>query len=402
MSVYDINGNTIATIGDGESAQKSRIITTPNRANPSEFSVGWVNTTVGGSDTLNTSNTGTRTTAAIPVTAGKVVSMGYISSYNHNPFFVATSYTEWCLAYAFFDANGTVVSGATSRPTVTGGVTAPSGAAYVRVTFFTDGGADPTTDPEKFYVCVEDANVTSPTYWFENNTEYLTTGDSQTLEKWGQNWLLFGDSLTDSYGGHGWDMSTSPVGGDGWKDTEDRVPWTGYFWASKIARDHGYTMDNRGESGSNIYVSRVYTAVSGVYILDAFLAELQAGTVEEPDLITIGFGANSVSDEIGTDADTSETTNTLYGGTKYFIEQLNEYCPNARKVYILHPLQTGWRDTNGAAREAMKTVFDEYNVEYVDMSAHSGITTDMLPDGLHISSIEANRQYRRFLESYLF
>lgn len=85
MPIYDINGNVIEMSGD--STQKSRVISMPNRANPSEFSVGWVNTTVGGSDTLNTSNTGTRTTAAIPATAGQIVSIGYISSYNHNPFF---------------------------------------------------------------------------------------------------------------------------------------------------------------------------------------------------------------------------------------------------------------------------------------------------------------------------
>lgn len=296
-----------------------------------------------------------------------------------------------------------MVSGATDRPTVTGGVVAPSGAAYVRVTFFVDGHVSPVTNPEKFYVCVEDENVTSPVYWFADNTEYLVTDDAQTLEKWGQTWTLFGDSLTDSYGGHGWDMETSTVGGVGWKDTTERVPWTGYFWASDIARRHGCVVDNQAHSGSNIYNSRVYTDVSGVLVLDTWVAALRNGDFYEPELITIGFGSNTVADEIGNSSDApSNTAHSLYAGTKYFIETLNDACPNARKVYILHPLQEDWRDTNGAARDAMRNVFNEYNVEYVDMSQHSGITVDMLPDKLHVSSIEANRQYGRFLESYLF
>ena len=396
MAVFDISGNAIDRI-------KRHTVSNPNLADPSKFTVGLLKT----DGTINTAQSGCVTTDYIPCTAGKLVCAGQIKAGNHNPWYQCTSFKEVTRARAFYGADKTVLSGVSenhySDDNVMTGIEAPSGTAFVRVSF---GGSyapsNPVDNKTSCFVHIADTAYTHPTLYFPDGIETITPDDSQVWDTWGQNWLLFGDSLTDSYGGHGWDESTSPVGGEGWKDTEDRVPWTGYFWASKIARDHGYTMDNRGESGSNIYVSRVYTAVSGVYVLDAFIAELQAGTVEEPDLITIGFGANSVSDEIGTNADTSATTNTLYGGTKYFIETLNEHCPNSRKVYILHPLQTGWRDTDGAARAAMKTVFDEYNVEYVDMSAHSGITTDMLPDGLHISSIEANRQYRRFLESYLF
>jgi len=401
MAIYDFSGNAIAT--GGAARAKNRVVATPNRLNPAEFAVGWINTTVGGDDTLNTKNAWTRTTDRIPVVPGKIVSMGYIKSNNHNPFFVATDFSEWCLAYAFFNAQHKVVASANSRPTVTGGVTVPDGADYLRVTFSVDQNVSPVTNPEKFYVCVEDVNVTSPTYWFPGNTETLEPDDSQTWDHWGENWVLFGDSLTDSYGGHGWDVSSSPVGGEGWKETEDRVPWTGYFWASDIARRHGYILDNQAHSGSNIYNSRVYNAVSGVLVLDEWIAALENGDFDEPDLITVGFGANSIADERGTDADEpSNTTKSLYAGTKYFIKKLNEACPHARKVYILHPLQDGWRDTDGASREALRAVFDTYNVEYIDMSQHSGITVDMLPDKLHVSSVEANRQYGRFLESYLF
>lgn len=400
MAIYDINGNVMS---QDASKQKSRTITNPNLANPNKFTIGLLKA----DGTINTAQTGCVTTDYIPCSAGKIVSAGMIKSSIHNPFFKCTSFRETTRARVFYNSNKEVVSAVTenfySEYDTMVGLTAPNNTAYVRVSF---GGAyvpsSPVTYPERCFVHIGDAPCTTIESYFVNSVETIEASDSQTWECWGKNWLLFGDSLTDSYGGHSWDESTSPVGGIGWKDTEDRVPWTGYFWASDIARRHGYVIDNRAKSGSNIYVSRVYTDVSGKYILDAFVSELQNGTVEEPDLITIGFGANSVSDEKGTNADTSETTNTLYGGTKYFIETLNQYCPNARKVYILTPLQSGWRDTDGTLRSAMKEVYDEYNVEYVDMSSHSGITVDMLPDSLHISSIEANKQYQRYLESYLF
>jgi len=401
MAIYDIDGNPITSGGDSGKV-KTRLVSNPNLADPDKFVIGLLNA----NGTINTAQAGCVTTDFIPCTAGQIVSAGMIMTFNHNPFFVCTGFREVSRARVFYDANKTVVSGVSenynSSDNVMNGLTAPNNTAYVRISF---GGANvpspPVTYPERCFVHIASAPTTAVEMFYSGNAEKIEATDSQTWEKWGQTWTMFGDSLTDSYGGHSWDESTSPVGGEGWKDTEDRVPWTGYFWASDIARRHGYIMDNRAKSGSNIYVSRVYTDVSGVYILDAFLAELEAGTIEEPDLITVGFGANSVPDEIGTNSDTSATTNTLYGGTKYFIEKLNEKCPNARKIYILHPLQTGWRDTDGTARAAMKTVFDAYNVEYVDMSMHSGITTDMLPDGLHVSSIEANKQYGRFLESYM-
>ena len=361
----------------------------------------------------NTAQSTCATTDYIPCSPGKLVCAGQIISGDHNPYYWCTAYKEVSRARVFYDSNKSVISGVSenwySENNTMRGIEVPNGASFVRISF---GGVyapfPPNDDHTRCFVYVTEEPYTDPTPYFGGGTETIDPDDSQTWEKWGQTWTLFGDSLTDSYGGHGWDKSTSPVGGYGWKDAEDpiaagqRIPWTGYFWASDIARRHGYVLDNRAKSGSNIYVSRVYTADSGVYQLDAFLAELEAGTIEEPDLISIGFGANTVRDELGSPNDTSETINTLYGGTKYFIEQLNDHCPHARKVYILTPVQEGWRDTDGTARAAMKSVFDEYNVEYVDMSQHSGITVDMLPDKLHISSIEANRQYGRFLERHLF
>lgn len=377
-----------------------------NKLDPSTLELGWVNTSVGGDDVLNKSNGGTRSTPPIPASAGKIVTMGCVSAnhYNHNPFSIARSYYEECLAYSFFNSSGKVISGQSSRPSVVGGITCPEGTSYVRVTFYDH---DVTTHPENFFVYVEDVHVTEPKRYIDGGIEVLIPEDGQIWDKWGQKWTLFGDSLTADYGGRYWDMSTSSVGGKGWKEYEEpvndvnsRIPWTGYFWASDIARRHGYIMDNRAISGTTMYEFGTYLERSGVGVLDSFITELDNGNIEEPDLITIGFGSNHAPNYIGSPDSTAK--NNLYGATKYFIETLNEKCPNARKVYILHPLQSGWHDGSGQSREVMRTIYNNYNVEYVDMSQHSGITVDMLPDHLHVSSIEANKQYGRFLESYLF
>jgi isocitrate lyase len=110
---------------------------------------------------------------------------------------------------------------------------------------------------------------------------------------------------------------------------------------------------------------------------------------------------------MGTNDDTSETNTSVYGATKYFIEKIREKVPNAVLGFVLSPRQDwgsndaqGLRDLNGA-REAIKTVCDEYGVPYIDMSTQSGITVDMLPDGIHIKSEQSQKLYyhamRRFM-----
>ena len=201
-------------------------------------------------------------------------------------------------------------------------------------------------------------------------------------------WVLFGDSLTDNYGGH------------------DRAS---EYFASKIANEFNMNLDNRAKSGSNIYAGGGgnYTSVSGIVMLDAYLAEIEAGTTPQADYITVAFGTNTFKTDMGTNEDTSETYTSVYGATKYFIEKIREKVPNAVLGFVLSPRQN-WgsndpnnvRDLNGA-REAIKTVCDEYGVPYIDMSTQSGITVDMLPDGIHISSEQSQRLYyhamRRFM-----
>lgn len=202
-------------------------------------------------------------------------------------------------------------------------------------------------------------------------------------------WMLFGDSLTDSYGGH--DL-------------------TGKYFASKIAREFGMELDNRAISGSNIYRggSGNYVSSSGMIKLDELIAEIDAGTTEQPDYITIAFGTNSFAAQIGTNADTSETDTSVYGATKRFIEVLREKCPKSVFGFVLSPKQQ-WpqsSDPSGlraidAARTAIKAVCDDYGVPYIDMSTQSGITVAMLPDGLHISNDQSQNLYyhamRRFV-----
>jgi lysophospholipase L1-like esterase len=405
MPIYDINGIPISS-GSGDSVLTEHTIVHPNLFDPETYTVGYLNN----NGTINTAQAGCITTDFIPVSVGETICYGYIFKFIHNPWFEATgwaSYGRSCL----YDSNKQFV--ANSFQTVEHGdgvhapITVPTGAAYIRVSWATTG-LNYFTLPAKAQQAFVQKGTDNPHYYFPNGIERIyipqtTLGFNYPSRYYGKRWTLFGDSLTDSCGGHSWDESTCPLGGEGWKDTDERVPWTGYFWASEIARTHGMILDNQAKSGSNIYkTTDNYAAVSGVTVLDTWVAALQNGDFEEPELITIGFGANTYQSQIGSPTDEpSNTAQSLYAGAKYFIETLNEACPHARKVYILHPLHE-WRDNDGAAREALRSVYDSYNVEYVDMSKHSGITVDMLPDKLHLYSIEANRQYGRFLESYLF
>ena len=52
-------------------------------------------------------------------------------------------------------------------------------------------------------------------------------------------------------------------------------------------------------------------------------------------------------------------------------------------------------------REAMKAVCEEYRVPYINMYTESGITSDMLSDGVHIGTEQSANLYyhamRRFM-----
>ena len=213
----------------------------------------------------------------------------------------------------------------------------------------------------------------NPNYHDDGSKYYAMLTSASKSPLVGAKWTLFGDSLTDNYGGH--DL-------------------TGSYFATKIAREFNMSFDNRAKSGSNIYRggSGNYVSVSGMIKLDEFIAEIEAGTTEQPDYITIAFGTNSFTAQLGTNADTSATDTSVYGATKRFIEVLREKCPKSVFGFVLSPKQN-WGSSDpynlravDAARTAIKAVCDEYGVPYIDMSTQSGITVDMLPDGIHISN----------------
>lgn len=228
----------------------------------------------------------------------------------------------------------------------------------------------------------------NPNYHDDGSKYYAMLTSASKSPLVGASWVLFGDSLTDNYGGH--DL-------------------TGDYFATKIAREFNMSFDNRAKSGSNIYRggSGNYTSVSGMIKLDEFVAEIEAGTTEQPDYITIAFGTNSFTAQLGTNEDTSATDTSVYGATKRFIEVLREKCPKSVFGFVLSPKQNwGSSDPNNlravdAARTAIKAVCDEYGVPYIDMSTQSGITATMLPDGIHISNDQSQNLYyhamRRFM-----
>ena len=228
----------------------------------------------------------------------------------------------------------------------------------------------------------------NPNYHDDGSKYYAMLTSASKSPLVGASWVLFGDSLTDNYGGH--DL-------------------TGDYFATKIAREFNMSFDNRAKAGSNIYRggSGNYVSVSGMIKLDEFTAEIDAGTTEQPDYITIAFGTNSFTAQIGTNADTSETDTSVYGATKRFIEVLREKCPKSVFGFVLSPKQN-WGSSDpqnlravDAARAAIKTVCDEYGIPYIDMSTQSGITVAMLPDGIHISNDQSQNLYyhamRRFM-----
>ena len=124
-------------------------------------------------------------------------------------------------------------------------------------------------------------------------------------------------------------------------------------------------------------------------------------------LITIGFGSNTRTAQIGSMEDDSSVVTSVYGAMKYFIERLRylQKNYNQRMVFgFVLPPQSSWGDSRiTAGRAAMLEVLnsDHYAVPYCDMWTQSGICLDQMTDGIHVASIESNNLYyhamRRFM-----
>ena len=106
MALYDGFGKVIATSAGGAFTQ--HIVENPNLANPKTFSAGLLTNTGG----LNTANTAGAVTDYIPCSPGQIVTVGGITGYNHNPWFVATGANFNCYGYYFYDGNKAGISGA--------------------------------------------------------------------------------------------------------------------------------------------------------------------------------------------------------------------------------------------------------------------------------------------------
>lgn len=220
-------------------------------------------------------------------------------------------------------------------------------------------------------------------------------------------WTLFGDSLTEAFGGTDW----NEYKGTNLYTEGDPRCWDGYKFASRIARELCLIIDNRAHSGSNIYYSEggTYSAYNGISMLDELISEIEAGTTKCPDYITVAFGSNTVLTNLGTMDDTSASTGTTYGATKYFVEKLRMlqeiYNPQMVFGFVLSP-QTAWSDSLERAskgREAIKAVLDtdEYRAPYVDMWTESGITHSMMADGVHIADERSNNLYYRAMRRFM-
>ena len=301
--------------------------------------------------------------------------------------------------------NGTNYKTANCAP-----VLIPSGAYYVRISIAN------SLDIRKLMIAIADDNSAAFIPWesYEDSVDGVKGGLlkqenfrlTDAPETYGKTWVLFGDSLTDTFGGKDWNISTWDYGEYGTVGNDEDTPWTDYFFASKTARQLGLIIDNRAKSGSNINTATNgnYTAVNGVAKLDEFLAEIEAGTTEQPEYITIAFGTNAYTSQNGTVDDTSENTATTSGATRYFIEKIREKCPKTSFGFILPPAGTWGTNASkdiDAGRAAIKAVCDAEGVPYIDMSKESGITVDMLPDGIHVSSHQANNLYYHALRRFM-
>lgn len=333
------------------------------------------------------------TTDYLDISGGKYLYVGtkndsdYVE--NPNPDGTVTFGYIWLCLY---DAAKNMVG---ERYSVQEPIAIPENVVYARVTFRPYSMS--TVDPTVYFVgTVDGADEIARWEKYHKPGDYnaylrhenLTYKDKPLHE--GKTWVLFGDSITDGRDGCG------------------GYDWTGDNWVSKIAREFGLIVDNRAKSGSNMCISTdAYASVSGIHMLDAFLTEIEAGTIEQPAYITIGFGVNGYDTYVGTTEDTSANTDrSYYGATKYFIEKLREKCPKSVFGFILpHDVTWGSNESKQAGvplcRTAIKAVCEEYRVPYIDMYTESGITADMLNDGVHIWNEQPKNLYyhaaRRFV-----
>lgn len=210
----------------------------------------------------------------------------------------------------------------------------------------------------------------------------------QPTSLYGATWMQIGDSLTDGSSGSG----------SGGNDV-------GFGYA--IAKKYGCKFVNNGTSGASWTIRNAdYDAQCGVTRVNELL-EMKT----KPDILTIALGTNDR--ENGESTDTKDTTTTLYGAVRYCLYTLKTNLPTLRLGVIIPPNRgttNGNVDSNQKTRnKIIKEVCKEFSVPYCDMMEESGITPEMLGDGLHLTNTEVIVEnmpvcrwfYMRKLESFL-
>ena len=227
MSYYRYGGILV-----NESTGNSIVADVPlkNLFNPSVGEVGFIEPSTG---VVNPAQAQCYTTDFIPVEVGKTVAIGFIHKYVWNPTIIS-DFREYG-RYTFFKADKkTVVNGGDFGYSETmHGVVVPSGASYIRASWATYGGSlyfYPVTDTWKCFVTCGDTLPTNPVPYKYNNSNVV---ELDSLPLFGKTLLVFGDSYSDSWGGHSWDareITQADQGGT----VENNVAWSGKLFGQKF------------------------------------------------------------------------------------------------------------------------------------------------------------------------
>lgn len=299
---------------------------------------------------------------------------------------------------AFYDSDRNFVSGAS---VATAAISIPTNAKYVRCCWGTSScGVNTYPYNIRFHFVGTAADNTAAylpfEYYFADKAAYIRAELKaahiplmQYSPHRGKHIVAYGDSLLDAYGGH--DLNKVPYNGD---DSENDMPLV------KICHEFGMTLDNRAKGGSNIstHATQGYTEVNGCAMLDAYVAEVNAGTAQAPDYILIAFGTNEYADYAGTADNTSAETEYFSGAIKYFIETIRTNFPSCVFGFVLPP-QCDWSVSGNTYKDPAKAravalevlAQDEYAVPYIDMWKDSGITAAMASDGVHVNKEGAGK-----------
>lgn len=201
----------------------------------------------------------------------------------------------------------------------------------------------------------------------------------------GLNWYALGDSITRGMYGF--------VSGDGaGVDLET-------CWANLAAQYNGWTLTNKGVSGSG------YLVQGGTDPKANAREQVDGIDFSGVDLVTLAYGVNDYfrNHGVGMMEDDVVTGGTFTSNMRYCIEKIMTDNPTA-KIVVISPINTnrGSADTNwaigkannaGATLEdfcnAEKAVCEYYGIEFIDM-LHSSVVnrkniTTALPDGVHPS-----------------